>query len=188
VGDNTDATIALDMESSNTVALYTANTLLRQGKKGVCTVRRLNALTGEEDWKVEINCIFNDKISAGAMASPIVGQKSIGNLVIFTLAKTEEGGAVIAFDKTTGSIVWQQNMTNYSHSSPVAVYNEQGTAWIIQGDSTGVMQMMDGQTGSVLTSLQLEGAIDASPAVYNNILVIGTSKKGNSHIYGIELK
>jgi len=187
-GDNTDASIALDMESSSTVALYTANTLIRQGKKGVCTVRRLNALTGEEDWKVEINCTFNDKSNAGAMASPVVGQNTISNLVIFTIARTEEGGAVIAFDKTTGSIVWQQNMANFSHSSPVAVYNDQGDAWVIQGDSAGVIQMLDGQTGSVLTSLQLEGAIDASPAVYNDILVVGTSKKGGSHIYGIALK
>lgn len=187
-GDNTDASIALDMENSSTVALYTANTLIRQGKKGVCTVRRLNALTGEEDWKVEINCTFNDKSFAGAMASPVVGQSSISNLVIFTIARTEEGGAVIAFDKTTGSIVWQQNMSNFSHSSPVAVYNDQGDAWVIQGDSAGVIQMLDGQTGSVLSSLQLEGAIDASPAVYNDILVIGTSKKGDSHIYGISLK
>ncbi len=187
-GDSTDATIALDMENSNTVALYTANTLNRQGKKGVCTVRRLNALTGEEDWKVDVNCVYNEKISAGAMASPVVGENSISNLVIFTLAKTEEGGAVIAFDKTTGSIVWQQNMKDYSWSSPVAVYNEQGDAWIIQGDSAGVLHMLDGQTGSILSSLQLEGKIEASPAVYNDILVIGTSSKAASNIYGIQLR
>ena len=126
--------------------------------------------------------------TGGAMASPVVGQQSIGNLVIFTVAKTPEGGAVIAFDKKTGNVVWQQSMANFSWSSPVAVYNENGDAWIIQGDSKGVLQLMDGQTGAVMNSIQLEGAITGSPAVYNSMLVVGTSGKGVSKIYGISIK
>jgi len=188
VGDNTDATIALDFDENGDLGLYTANTVNRQGKKGVCTVRRLNALTGEEVWAVKIDCAYDADELGGAMASPVVGQHSISNLVIFTLAKTEEGGAVIAFDKMTGSIVWQKNMNNFSWSSPVAVYNENGDAWIIQGDSQGVLQLLDGQSGTVLHSLQLEGAIHASPAVYNDMLVVGTSGKDVSKIYGIQIQ
>lgn len=186
--DNTDASIALDFEEDGSLALYTGNTVKEQGKKGMCTIRRLNALTGEQVWSYAVKVDFDADEAGGVMASPVVGQQSIGNLVIFTVAKTPEGGTVIAFDKKTGHVVWQQTMAHFSWSSPVAVYNENGDAWIIQGDSEGVLQLMDGQTGAVMNSLQLEGAITASPAVYNNMLVVGTSGKGISKIYGISIK
>lgn len=188
VGDNTDATVALDFDDQGNLGLYTANTVLRQGKKGVCTIRRLNALTGEEIWAYEIKCDYNKNELGGAMASPVMGQNAISNLAIFTLAKTEDGGAVIAFDKITGEVVWQQNMANFSYSSPVAVYNENGDAWIIQGDSAGKMHLMDGQSGMVLNTLMLDGSIEGSPAVYNNMLVVGTSNSDGSSLYGIRIQ
>jgi hypothetical protein len=186
--DNTDATIALDFEEDGALALYTGNTVKEQGKDGICTIRRLNALTGKQEWSYAVNVEYNTDEAGGCMASPVIGQQSIGNLVIFTVAKTPEGGQIIAFDKKTGFVVWQQPMSSFSYSSPVAVYNANGGAWIIQGDSNGVLQLMDGQTGAVMNSIQLEGAITGSPAVYNDMLVVGTSVKGASKIYGIKIK
>ncbi len=186
--DNTDATIALDFDEDGALALYTGNTVKEQGKNGVCTIRRLSALTGEQEWFYTVDVEYNTTETGGCMASPVVGQQSIGDLVIFTVAKTPEGGQIIALDKKTGQVVWQQPMSHYSWSSPVAVYNESGDAWIIQGDSAGVLRLMDGQTGVVMNSIQLEGAITGSPAVYNNMLVVGTSGKDISKIYGIVIK
>lgn len=186
--DNTDATVALDFDEDGTLALYTGNTVKEQGKDGICTIRRLNALTGEQEWPYTVNVAYDTNEAGGCMASPVVGQRSIGNLVIFTVAKTPEGGQIIALDKKSGHVVWQQPMSSYSWSSPVAVYNENGDAWIIQGDSKGVLQLMDGQTGVVMNSIQLDGAIIGSPAVYNDMLVVGTSGKGVSKIYGIKIK
>ena len=48
--------------------------------------------------------------------------------------------------------------------------------------------MMDGRTGSVRSTLDLGGTIQASPAVYRNYLVIGTCDKNNSRMYGIHIK
>ncbi len=186
--DNTDATIALDFDEDGALALYTGNTVKEQGKNGACTIRRLNALTGEQEWSYTVDVEYDSAEAGGCMASPVVGQQSIGNLVIFTVAKTPEGGQIIALEKKTGHVVWQKSMSHYSWSSPVAVYNESGDAWIIQGDSEGVLQLMDGQTGDVMNSIQLEGSITGSPAVYNDMLVVGTSGKGVSQIYGIKIK
>ena len=47
LGDDVEATPALDMEDENTVALYIGNTILLQRKKGVVNLNRINALTGE---------------------------------------------------------------------------------------------------------------------------------------------
>lgn len=188
VGDNTDATIALDFDRDGTLGLYTGNTVKEQGKNGVCTIRRLDALTGEEVWQRTFKVKYDKNEAGGVMASPVVGQNSISNLVIFTVAKTETGGAVVALDKKTGDVIWQRDMTAFSWSSPVAVYNKAGDAWIIQGNSDGMLHLMDGQTGEILSSIELEGKIIASPAVYNNMLVIGTSGKGVSKIYGIQIQ
>ena len=188
VDDNTDATPALDFDEDGSLALYTGNTVEKQGKNGVCTIRRLNALTGEQDWAYPVKVVYDKDEAGGCVASPIVGQQSISNLVIFTVAKTPEGGQIIALDKKTGHVAWQQSMSHYSWSSPVAVYNADGDAWIIQGDSEGVLQLMDGQTGAVRDSIELEGAITGSPAVYNDMLVVGTSGKDVSKIYGIRIK
>ena len=50
------------------------------------------------------------------------------------------------------------------------------------------MELLDGLTGAVVSRLQIDGEINASPAVYKSTLVIGTQGKGTSSIYGISLK
>ena len=39
-----------------------------------------------------------------------------------------------------------------------------------------------------MSSLNLAAQIEASPAAYNNVVVIGTTGKGTSFVYGIEVK
>lgn len=70
----------------------------------------------------------------------------------------------------------------------MAVYDEEGRGVIVQGGSDGMLRMLDGLTGVELNSLQLEGSIEGSPAVYNDTLVIGTTGKGNSYVYGISIE
>ncbi len=157
-------------------------------KKDV-TIRRINALTGEEIWAYTIKCTRDKSQMAGCKASPIVGQNGISDLVIFTINMVEEGGSkMLAFDKQTGRVVWEHSFSANAVSSPVAVYNEAGTAWIIQGDESGVLTMMDGRTGTVRSTLSLGGTIQGSPAVYKNFLVIGTCDKDNSYMYGIHIE
>lgn len=188
-GDNTDASPALDFNTDGTLSLYTGNTVFTRLKgKKIATIRSLNAMTGEENWQYQLPVAFDQGERSGVKASPVVGDKSISSLVIFTVNKVEEGGgAVIALDKETGKEVWKTPLTSGSISSPVAVYNDQGDAWIIQGDEKGRLTMMKGLTGEVVNTLQLEGEIEGSPAVYNDILVIGTSSE-NPKMYGIRIE
>ena len=51
-----------------------------------------------------------------------------------------------------------------------------------------MVYLLDGATGSLVSSLQLEGAVNASPAVYKDMLILGTQGKGTSYLYGIQLK
>ena len=139
---------------------------------------------------------------AGVKASAVIGDKDIDGLVIYTVScltsdpgVTLEGegtgkapGAIIALNKKDGKVAWARRLDDYSHSSPVAVYSESGESWIIQASNSGMLYLLRGTTGEVVNTLQLEGQITASPAVYNDTLVIGTTGKDAPRIYGISLK
>lgn len=201
--DAVEAAIALDMDEAGNLWLYTANTLETR-KRGDCTIRRYNALTGAADWSLAVNVAEakNGKVP-GAMASPVIGQNGLNDLVYFTLSNVTADGAkailgseeaealsgvLLAISKTTGEVVWTYALDGYGYSSPVAVYAENGQGWIVQASSTGVITLLDGLTGAVVNTLEVEGTIEASPAVYNNTLVIGTTGRNTSFIYGIKLQ
>jgi len=188
VGDNTDAAIALELKGEG-LDLYTGTTVLtRLRRDGKALIRRINALTGEEIWQKEVAASFDNAERAGVKASPVVGQNSVSHLVYFTVNQTEEGGTILALDKDTGDIVWQMPIRSGAVSSPVAVYDEAGQAVIIQAGLDGTLYMLDGLTGQVHSTLDLGGQIEGSPAVYNDMLVIGTSSRDNHKLYGIRIE
>ena len=75
-------------------------------------------------------------------------------------------------------------MDCYTWSSPVAVYNENGDAFIIYADSIGNMFMVDGE-GNRLSHIELGSNIEASPAVFNDVLVVGSR---GQQIFGIKIQ
>ena len=210
-GDSVRAAIALDLVEdgdTNTLWLYTANLINTARTKGDVTIRRFNAMTGEEDWAYAVNCAkgkkkdvtFNKEVIPGAMASPVIGQNGLSDLVYFTISSVSDKGGkalgeagalssvIVALNKESGELVWHKPMEAYSYSSPVAVYDESGNGWIIQACANGQITLMDGLTGEVINTLQVNGVIEGSPAVYGDMMVIGTTGKGTSYIYGIQIK
>ncbi|MBQ8150104.1 MAG: hypothetical protein IJ041_06265 [Clostridia bacterium] len=59
-------------------------------------------------------------------------------------------------------MAWQTALPASAVSSPVAVYNEAGDAWIIQAEIDGKINMLDAKTGAVLSTVAAEGEITAS--------------------------
>ena len=51
----------------------------------------------------------------------------------------------------------------------------------------GTLYLLDGLTGETINTLTVNGTIEGSPAVFYNTLVIGTTGKNTSYIYGIKL-
>ena len=90
------------------------------------------------------------------------------------------GGRIVAYDKTTGNIVWSIEQTNDYWSSPVVVYDAQGKGYLIQCDRGGIVTFYDASSGIQLNSIDLGSRIDSTPAVFNNMLVVGTRGKGGS--------
>ncbi len=187
-GDNTDAAMALDL-SGNDLSLYTGNTAYqRMSKNTPVSIRRINALTGEEIWCFEIDCVKdNTSETSGCKASPVIGQNDLSGLVFFTVNKVAEGGSrLVALSKSTGEKVWEFAMGE-SVSSPVAVYNEAGNGWIIACDGDGKIYILDGLSGYLNSTTEVDGTIEASPAIYNDLMVIGTCSK-NPKMYCFTIK
>lgn len=188
VTDDTDSTAAIEDLGSGNVFIYTANEVDIQGQGGYSYIRKINALSGELIWEKKYKCAYNPDIAGGALASPVIGKNNISNLVIYTLAKTDNkqnGGKLIAFNKETGEEVWVLDMDFYSWSSPVDIYTKDGKCYIIQCDSGGNMFLIEGATGKVLDQIPLYANVEGSPAVYEDIIVVGTR---GQQIWGIKIK
>ncbi|HWQ96591.1 MAG TPA: hypothetical protein VN538_00660 [Clostridia bacterium] len=90
------------------------------------------------------------------------------------------GGRIVAYDKATGNIIWSIEQTNDYWASPVLVYDAQGKGYLIMCDRGGYVTMYDASSGIMLNSIDIGSRIDSTPAVFNNLLVVGTRGKGGS--------
>jgi outer membrane protein assembly factor BamB len=93
-------------------------------------------------------------------------------------------GVLACLNKQTGEVVWEHESV-YAWSSPVCVYNSDGSAVVIYCNAEGEVYMLNGESGEVLDTMEMGSNVEASPAVYKNRLVVGTR---GCRIYGVELK
>ena len=188
VFDDSDSSCVIEESPENgTVYLYLGSEVDRQsgisGGLGTSIHRKVNAMTGETVWKQEWPASVGDTSSnGGTMTTPHVGRGSISGIVIFnqTLVPVESegqsvyGGRIVAYDKATGQELWRHEQAAGYWSSPVVIYDEKDNAYLIQCDGNGVMRMHDPRTGSIICELDLGSRVESTPAVFNNILVVGT--------------
>ena len=161
----------------------------KDGEYGTSHIYKLNAITGEIIWHNAYENVFYDKnVSGGVLSSPLLGQKgtALEGMVIFNIAKIpgQYNGLMIALDTNTGNEIWRRAMDHYCWSSPAAVYSEDGKAYIVQFDSGGYGLLIDGATGTILNKIPVGVNVEASPAIFNNMIVVGTRGK---RIYGIKI-
>lgn len=186
VTDDTDSTTAIE-ETENGAFLYTACEVDHQGKGGASYIRKLDALTGALLWEKKVPCNYDSNTNGGALASPVIGKNDIKDLVIYNIAKTgkNNGSTLLAINRQTGKTVWSVNMKRYCWSSPVAVYSKEGKSYIVNADSVGNMMLYEGTTGKLLDTVSLGSNVEASPAAYDDMLVVGT--RGRT-IWGVKIE
>ena len=191
--DDTNGSPVLEMDLANRAAyIYIGSSLhftADADMKGSVPFMKVNAITGEVIWKHIENVNTKDHVSGGVQATALLGQKNISDLVIVPFSRTpdKDNGVLLALDKATGAVRWQFNMEKYTWSSPVAVYDASGNAYIIVcegSDTGGKVFLLDGKTGVLLNTFDAEKNIEASPAVYGNMLVFGTR---GMKIWGVKI-
>lgn len=191
VADDTNGSPVFSVEN-NVPYIYIATSLhwtaSKKLKLGDVPIFKINAINGEYVWIHKYLCNTVAGISGGIQATCAIGREgsNISNLVIFPVARTPQvrSGLLVALDKRTGKEVWRHKMKRYAWSSPVVVYSEKGKATIVQADSVGNLFLIDGATGAFIDGINLGSNIEASPAVFENTIVVGTR---GQKIFGIEI-
>lgn len=202
--DDTNASPVFDINEEDQTAYIYISTSLHFTKDannaGTLKLQKINAATGETVWEVPYECQTVNKISGGVQSTALLGQNELSDYVYFTIARTGglDKGRMVALNKHTGKEVWHLDMEYYTWSSPIALYTEDGTGYVILCDSKGNMFMINGLTGELYDRINLGGAnIEATPAAFENTIVVGTRGVGTKasllgakgkQIYGIKVK
>jgi len=149
---------------------------------------KINGQTGEIVWRTDYMCRTTNGQSGGTQGSLALGKGSLDNILYVPLAKTPSysDGYLVALDAKTGKELWKFELSNYTWSSPSLIYDEAtGKGYVIIGDVNGNLYMLDGLTGKLCDSFRLNGAVEASPVVYNNTVIIGSR---GCAVYALEIK
>ena len=150
-------------------------------------VFKINAQDGSIVWQTEYECYSVADVSGGVQSTIAPGKEQLDDYIYCTVSRTGDAsqGVLACLDKETGSVIWEHE-SGYAWSSPVCVYNQDGEGNVIYCSSDGNMYLIDGQTGEERYQLRLsDGVIEASPAVYNDMAVVGIRA---NKIYGIRLR
>ncbi len=155
---------------------------------GSTSVYKLDAITGEILWETSFKVYTQEGVSGGVQSTPLLGKPgtTLAGTLFCSVSRTPDPdtGILVALDAETGIEKWRYSLEYFAWSSPVAVYNDAGDGYILLGDTGGTLHFLDGSTGALLQTLPLNGNIEATPAIFNDTLVVGTR---NEKIYGITI-
>ena len=189
--DDSNSTPVLSVEDGK-LYLYISTSFhlgWRSSSSAEIPIWKIDAETGEKLWSTSYTCQSVEGNSGGVQSTIAVGHKSLDDYIYVTVAKTGGigRGVIVALKKKNGKKAWEQDGP-YTWSSPVCVYNsnEGGKDVVIYARSDSHLMMLDGIDGTTLDEMDMgSGNVEASPAVFENILVLGTR---GCNIFGIRLK
>lgn len=150
-------------------------------------VWKIDGLDGSVVWRHDYSCYTQSGVSGGVQGTIACGKNDLSDLIFVPVARCGEhasAGVLAALDKQTGETVWEFKTDMYSWSSPVDFYDSDGHGYLIYPTSGGYLYLLDGKTGEKLDALDLKGNIEASAAVFNDMVVVGHR---NQQIFGIQL-
>ena len=187
--DDSNSTPVLSIEDGKLYIYVSTSFHLgwRSGSAANVPIWKIDAETGEIIWQTEYECNSVKGVSGGVQSTIAVGRGEMDEMIYVTVAMTHSTGSgdIVALRKSNGSKVWE-NQIPYTWSSPVCVYNEDGTGEVIYAASDGRLYCINGLTGEEKSHLSIsDGTIEASPAVYEDYLVVGTR---SGKIWGVRLE
>ncbi len=189
VVDDTNCTPVLEVEEDGKAYIYISTSLhwTKKNSRGDIPVFKINAENGEIVWSHSFNCATVEGTSGGVQGTIALGKGDCSDLIFVPVAhypKTHQGG-IMALSKASGEEVWYYAGNGYTWSSPVVVKSADEKSVVISCDVAGDITMLDAQSGELISRVAGGGLIEASPVIYNDMMVIGLR---NKLIKGIRLK
>lgn len=176
--DDSNCTPVLSIEDGHPY-VYTS-TSYHYGWRGTgkldIPIWKIDAETGEIIWKTNYVCQSMEDLAGGVQGTMSVGKNKLEGLIFVPIARTPDfnTGTLAAIRTKDGSVAWEKETDIYSWSSPVDFYDSEGNGYIIHCNSAGNMYFLDGLTGEELDRVNLGSNVEASPAMYNDYVVVGT--------------
>ena len=193
--DDTNCTPVLSLEGpDNHPYVYTStsfhpNWRASENSTAPIPIWKIDAVTGQivaqnDTYHCQTIATPN-QVSGGVQGTLAIGEKDLEGLIFGPVAMTEgTRGKLVALNTSDMSVKWECDFAGYPWSSPVAVYDDSGKGYLVQCNKTGYIHLIDGQTGEIISEMSLGSNVEASPAVYNNMVVVGTR---GGLIYGMDL-
>ncbi len=143
---------------------------------GEVAVFKLNAANGGIVWKKTFECHNVDGVEGGILATGVLGQGEIAGQIIYSVSRCPKlsSGYLISMNTKTGETVWQQELSAYAWSSTATMYTKTGAVYLIQCCSDGTVLLFNAANGYLLDSIELNTTLEATPAVFENTIVVGT--------------
>ncbi len=185
--DDINASLVFEWDEDGTGYLYAGSSM--EYCDGSVYMYKINASTGEIVWECHIDGVYYDKaVSGGILSSPELGRKGtpLEGMIFWSISRAPDygNGILMALNTETGEILYESRLDLYCWSSPLAVYTDSGEAYLILCDSAGNVMLKDPLTGNTLHSINIGSNIEASPAMFNDILVVGTR---GMQVHGIKI-
>lgn len=188
IWDDTNSSPVFAIENGECY-LYVGNTLdgaTDSNGLGKTAFFKIKASTGEIVWKIERDIYTTSHITGGVMTSAVIGKNNLEGraYIVFSSFSNTYGqsGKFLCINTNDGSIIWEGTIRTYAWSSPVAVYDKDGNGYIVQCNCGGNMYLIDGASdtyeNALLDRYTVEGTIEATPAVFNDMIILGTRISG----------
>ncbi len=187
IWDDSNGTPVLSMENGHPY-IY-VGTSFHLGWRGYNSANvplfKIDAENGNIIWQKEYKVYSEKGLSGGIQSTVALGKNDLEGYVYVTVSKTDlnSNGVMVCLNRDTGEVVWEHK-SYYTWSSPVLVYNSDGSGCVLYCNYGSVMYLMDAKNGTVLDTFNLAGGVEASPAVYGNTVVIGTRQ---CKIWGVKI-
>ncbi len=160
-GDDTDASIVIDPDGF----LYVGSEFERQNARSI----EVGQIMKLDPRKPDNPIVWSVKEQAAGKQG-IWGTLALANGVVYA---DTNSGRVLGIDQQTGQILWEKQLGSQTWQSPVVVDNR-----LILGDCKGVLRSYDVSNPRVdppeVWALQLDGCIEATPAVWKGRIYVGT--------------
>lgn len=171
--------------------VYVATTLLTsildEHSIGEVAIYKLNAVNGEIIWKKAYECHNIDGIEGGILATGVLGHGTIDGQIIYSVSRTPKlgSGMIVSLDTKNGEEVWTTKLDTYAWSSTATMYTDDGRVYLVQCCANGDILLMNAANGMILDSMNFGTTLEATPAVFENMIVVGTR---DERIIGIRVR
>ena len=173
--DDSDASPVLEVVDGIPY-LYSGTELDKQGETGDAHLVKLNGLTGEKVWEYRHPCRQSNGKEGGMYSTPLLGRGDCEGMLFtnFETHKPAFAGEFVALDTGTGEVKYTIPFTRYVWASPLPFYDPEGHLYIVQPDCRGMMYLIEGKTGRIISKLQVGRNFEGSGVVVGDCLVSGS--------------